>query len=511
MTGDRGTHRRQLLGSRRAQASTIGVVLVLAITLVGSGLIVTYGGQALSDAERATSVSRAEHSLTQLDSRTAMVALGETSAQRVSLGPSGDGQFAANDDDGWLRVVHRNYSGGTDEVIYNATLGSVTYENGDTVVAYQGGGVWRQQGNGTTMQSPPEFHYRAATLTLPVVRVVSESSASGHTDAFITRPTDSRRIYPNDTDPGPDGVGAPYDIDSAGRYDNPVLNGTVEVTVHSEFYQGWAEYFRTRTAGEVSVDHDAKTATVELKTVSTVGDFPLADAMDDDGIDVQGQSPGHSVNDFSVTWKKTSQGTFNNMYFTFHAEKNGHRYEVVVHVPPGTKCKNGALSGSTLEVYTLYRNTVTGEQHEWSNTSVTAGSGPIRLECGPGKKDATIYMDLTSGVNQEYGDVSVQSSATYFDWSGSAAASAAFSHTEDGEPTTFTASDETTTRHLTRHYFALLGDDFTLRAQTGPGSKGKNTIDLDDSGGTLDYDSGSGDSYITYLHITENKVEVDLD
>jgi hypothetical protein len=492
---------------RRGQASTIGVVLILAITILGGGVVVVIGADALNDTEQATSLSKAEHSMTQFDSRAAMVALGETRAQRVELGTSGDGEFGATQGEGWIRVVHKNYTThGDTEEIYNASLGTVTYENGQTTVAYQGGGVWRQRDNGTAMLSPPEFHYRGATLTLPVIRVTTDDSAFGPTDAYVTRTTESRRIYPNES--------ASYGNASAGAYDNPVLNGTVEVTVHSEYYQGWATYFRTRTAGTVSVDHANQTATVELQTVGVVGDFTMADALDDDGLNVRGQSAGHSVNEFTLAFEK-DHGTLNNMYFSFYASENGHTYETVIHVPSGTSCNGGGVgAGDTLELYTLYRNETSGATHVWSNESVSALSGPFRLDCGP-DGGATIVANLTSDVPQTYDSVSKEPSddGTFYDWDvGSAAPEARFDHDGvDGESANFTAGDQHTTRNLTRHYFALLGDDFTLSAQTGTGNRGGPQIDVDNSYGTLDYDAGAGGYYITYLHITENEVEVELD
>lgn len=494
----------RLSGDVRAQASTIGVVLILAITLIGATVVVAIGSQAMEDTERATSVSKAEHAMTQFDSRVAMVGLGETRSQRVRLSHSGGGTYATNADDGWMRVRHINYDGDANtenyEDIFNESLGTMTYENDDVTVAYQGGGVWRQQDNGTTMLSPPEFHYRGATLTLPVLRIANDDAASGPTDAFVTRAGQSERVYPDGT--------KTYN-NSTKVYENPVLNGMVEVTVHSTYYKGWAAFFESRTAGAVSIDHANQTATVELQTVGVVGAFGMADALDENGLDVRGQSDGHSVEDFSVVFEK-SQGTLSNMHFSFYASQDDHTYETVIHVPSGTSCNGGVDDDDTLELYTFYRNESANEQHEWSNETIPAASGPIRMECGSGD-NARVIVDLTANVSQTYGDVKVSKEGTYYDWKDQGPTESANfdQHSDDGEPTTFSSGDQTTTRHLTRHYFALLGNDFTLYAQAGTGSRGGPQIAVDQSSGTLDYKS-SGGNYITYLHITENKVEVKL-
>jgi hypothetical protein len=157
----------------------------------------------------------------------------------------------------------------------------------------------------------------------------------------------------------------------------------------------------------------------------------------------------------------------------------------------------------------FYRNTATGDQHEWSNSTVPADSGPIRLHCNA--DGSTLSIDLTSDVPMTYGDTG--GSGTYYDWSGSPVSTAEFNHTDDGEPSTFVAGDNATSRLLSRHYVALLGDDFSLNARSGtggPGQGGGSQIDYGGSGGLLEYDTG-GDTYITYLHISENEIEVEME
>ena len=484
----------------RSQSTTIGIVLILGITLLGTGLVVGYGTQAIGDTERVTTLSKVEHSLTQFDSQAAIVALGESSVQRVDLGDARDGTFSADGDAGWMRVVHRNATGnGNDTELYNASMGTVRYRNGATSIAYQGGGVWRRTGNGSTMLSQPEFNYRGGTLTLPAIRIVNDASASGETTAFLRGGEDSSQVYPNASESYSDGR----------NYTNPVMKGSVAVTVKSQFYEGWADFFRGRTAGNVSVDHSARTATVELLTLDTVGEFVFADALESaGGLDARGQAAGHSLTDFSVEVENGggngNGNAFNNHYLSFYSETDGHRFEYVVHTPSG--CKNG-VDGETLVVKAFYRNTNTGEQHEWSNSSVPADSGPIRLDCTDG---ATLVVDVTSSQPMTYGDTN--SDGTNYDWSGSPTAEANFSHSDDGEPLPFTDGDQAASRLLARHYVALLGDDFTLNARSGTGknSNGKGAkIDYAASGGTFDYES-DGDSYITYLHISENNVTVEM-
>lgn len=494
----------------RAQSTTVGFALVIALTVIGAGLIVGFGAQALDDTQESAALDRGEHAMTRLDAGIAVVGLGETSSRSVNLGPSGAGQYAAEPDAGRIVVEHVNYTSDKTETIYDASLGEIYYENGGTTIAYQAGGVWRHQDNGTVMLSPPEFHYRDGTLTLPVLRVVSGGGAGGPTSAFVERVRSAHKIYPNRTTLEANGVGAPYN-DTFAQYENPIRNGTVVVTVHSQYYKGWAEYFRERTEGNVTLDHENESVSLELATIGDVGQFEMTDALDEDGVGVNGMVERHGVSAFNVTFEKGEGGTFSNKYFTFHTSSGKHRLEMVVYVPSGTSCNSGVDSTDDLEVYVFYRDTNSGEQHEWLNTDVTADSGDIRLECDD--KDASLIANYSGSTPLTYGNTSVQTSGTFYDWStGESTGSVTFSHAGyDDEPFTVTDGTTNTTNVLTRHYFAVLAPDFNLYAETGTGGGGDPQLDQDASGGTFAYESGSEGTFITYLHITENEVRIEFE
>ncbi|MFC6735062.1 DUF7289 family protein [Halolamina salina] len=459
----------------RGVSSVVGVVLLLGITIIGTGAVVGIGSQAFADAERTATTSQAGHALTQFDSKAAIVALGESSSQRVDLGPSGDGEFVAENDSGWIRVVHHNATGsGNEEQIYNASLGSVSYRNGDTEIAYQGGGVWERRGNGSVMRSPPEFNYRRATLTLPAIRVTTEGQASGRTTGVVTQANDSRRVFPNSSASYPDGT----------AYDNPITAGNVTVTVQSRFYEGWAEFFRSRTSGEVTVDHDSQRATVELVTPDTIGKFEMLEVLGEDGVTARGKAPGHTLSDFNVTLETEGNGnSFNNQEvdFTVTSGSKTLTYNIVT----SKGCKQGV---GPLSVTVTYANSSASQ--EWKNSSVPGSSGPIRLDCNG--DDGTLVLDFTSSQSLEY----------------QGSQNVTFGHDDaPNEPRTFETGDSTTIDQLSNHYVALMGDDFTLSADLkSSGSQ----LDKTASTGVIDYDT-DGRKYIAYLHVTENEIEVELE
>lgn len=235
------------LSDDRGQSGVIGAVLLVAIVVIGTIGIVTFGGQALRDTEDQMQVRNAENAMTQMDAKFAEVALGESEAKTVQLPPDARGQEMTVEEGGWIRMrIYNRTSGALRSEVFNESLGKVVYERGDTTVAYQGGGVWRRQGNGSTMISPPEFHYRGQTLTLPVVSVSGQGrSLSGRTT--ISKNGTTRR-YPN----------------ASAGYQNPLRNGQVNVTIHSEYYQAWGSFFETRTDGNPTYDHENETVVFEL-------------------------------------------------------------------------------------------------------------------------------------------------------------------------------------------------------------------------------------------------------
>lgn len=478
-----GPRRSRLRRDRAGQSAPVAVALLLGITLLGTGTVLVLGSGAFADARASAEHERAEQSMTVLDARAADVALGDSPSERVRLGPSGDGSYAVDEDAGWINVTHRNATGdGGDETLYSGSLGAVTYRDGGTTVAYQGGGVWRRQGGGTVMASPPEFHYRTDTLTLPIISIRGSDGISGDATAEIA---DGRteRVYPN--------ANATYNgIDR--RYVNPLQNGTVAVTVRSDYYEGWAEYFRTRTAGNVTVDHGERTATVELIAPGTFGRF--------ERIRVRGMPDEHAVETFDVSIGgyetkngKVKRTNLNNLDFAYRASNGPKRLEIGLRVAPGSGQKicrenKDADIGVSIE----YRNdSEPSVHHRWTGT-VDAESGPIRVNCA---EKRTLEANLTTD------DVHLSFEGDSLD------AGAQFDHAADDG----SAADETAPLgRLVRHYLAELAEvdsSFTLIADY---EHSKNRVVVGNSRADFDYRYAEG-KHITYLHVTENDVRVDLD
>jgi flagellin-like protein len=513
--------------SNRAQSSVVGAILLIGLVVVGTGLVLALGTTALTESQDRSELARVEHTLTLFDSRAAMVALGESRAQSIQLG-SNRGQYLTEADSGRLWIEHHNYSlDGDTEVVFNRTLGAVVYERRGTEIAYQGGGVWKKpKAGGAKMLSAPEFHYRGTTLTLPIVRVRGEDTGAGAAKARIESGLRARTIFPNTTAPndGVDEVGAPYN-GTEGRYDNPVANGTVTVSVTSEYYQSWAEYFRTRTDGRVEVFDSNQTVDLTLISLGgPIGKFQMPDVGE--SIMVRGVADGHPINDFTVDLKLDK----NKPHFSFYEETDdGKELELHVYVD-GNPCTGGDPT-PPVDLSVHYHNG-SSQKHNagWQAQFDASTTSSLSYDCSAD----TLRVDfLAADLELEYGEIQGPSCGTstgvtrgnkwaFMDHIENSCEGWSVWETEtwdqhessvswegSGRVYEAGAGDTETLHNVTNHYMSAIGKDFELIAKDGPGSS--DAIDEPNSGGNLMYDSDPSAEYITFLHVTENRINVSFD
>ena len=474
---------------------------MVGITVAGTTVIVAVGSSGLTQTRQQAALAQSEQSMTLVDSRAAEVALGGASTQSVPLGDGGGGQYSVDSDAGWLRITHVNYTDpAQNETVYNASLGSLVYENGDTTVAYQGGGVWRTQDNGTVMLSPPEFHYMGSTLTLPIVRVRGDGGGGGSMPkATVSSSSSARHVFPNTTVPDPtvDGEGAPYDEGNA-PYANPVENGTVYVTVNSEHYRGWKQYFETRTDGEVFVSGPNQ-VTVVLVVTGQVGPFRVP--AETDSREVRGMpTSGKPVSNFSLTLEADNTGrNFENLHWSMY--QDGANQDFELHVHSEDKCSGDEYNGE-LDVSVYYRDAGQSRYEGWQNSSIDPQeTSYFSVDCS----DYTLDANFSGNVPLEYKaiDLSGNENKWYF---GSAIKGRDVAPQTTMYGTTYDSGvDSAPMSDVINHYFTTLAPRFSLTVADGPG--GSSRIAESGSYGGLYY-SGGTYRYITYLHVTENEVDV---
>ncbi|WP_435195402.1 DUF7289 family protein [Natronomonas sp. EA1] len=492
-------------GDTRGQSETLGTALIIVLVVLGTSAVVALGAAAINDTESESRLTRAEHSMTLFDSRVSMVALGDSSVQTVSFGDTA-GDFTVDPTVGTMTITHVDHDGtespgdpSNDEVLYTGSLGAVAYDIGDSTIAYQGGGVWKQSPDGSTrMVSPPEFHYRDETLTLPIIDVVSSDSGAGGVRAKITPATNAfTRVYPDASET--------YAANASRTYANPVQNGYIRIDVQSPYYQGWAQYFESRTDGAVEAFDGNQTARVNLLTLGDQG--PVTFTSVGDSIRIRGMDGGHALTDFSITLhpEEEQNSQFSNLQWSMYAEDGNTQFEIGVRNGGG-----GNLNcGDAADVVFYYSDDGGATYHGWKTNAFTAecydsnGDGTddaVRLSID--FMDTTVDMEYTTLKNREL---------VHFKPDGTLASDVQF--TEHGVDTaaTYNAGSTEDIDYLTAHYLALLAPnaDLTVAEGNNAGQCYSSDEDCTASGGFIDY-SGTN-NVVTYLHITENRVEVELD
>jgi hypothetical protein len=347
----------EITDGERGQSETVGFILVLGMVILGSVLVATLGAIALDGTESRLTEERAENALTQFDSKAALVALGQSDSHGASLGQgvTDTNYLTLNPEAGWINVtITDRTTGNTAEIMRIDELGAIIYEGEEVQLAYQGGGVWRRDPQGGQMISPPEFHYRGETLTLPAINVSGDPVLNE--DVTITRDRTIKR-FP----------------DPLSGFDNPIRESVVNVTVGSEFYRAWGEYFEERTEGQVTLDEVNETASLTL--ASPIGNV-TADSV------VAGQAAGGTLR---------FQGN------------------------PGHPCHSG---GGTKEPYTDSYNSTQGsycaqyDESEINSAGDITFGGDIRTESASGG----VQADLVTGKDARlHGNAPVHGNISYVD------------------------------------------------------------------------------------------------
>lgn len=226
----------------RGQSELVGTVLILGLSMAVIGTSVALGGVALGDLVSTAEADNVENGMSHLSSQVSLVALGDADSQRFSLGQMREGTVSVEPGAGNITIS--NVTDDSRDELFETELGAIVYTGPNREVAYQGGGLWTKYDDNSSLASPPEYHYRGTTLTLPIIQVTGEGAVGGQP---------SGRITPVDV-----GTDAIPDVST------PLEKGTIEVKIQSEYYEGWNEYLSQRTEGETEVYHSNQTVVSRL-------------------------------------------------------------------------------------------------------------------------------------------------------------------------------------------------------------------------------------------------------
>jgi len=240
--------------SEDAVSETIGYSLLLGIVVLSVSIIAVVSYPELSDTRDSAFNEIAVQALSVFTSKNSMAAFGVSPSQLTRIELNGGTLTARKDSDNWMTIYVSN-STGYRVTIFNQSMGSVEYTFGDTIISYEGGGLFRKYPSGDqVMVSPPQFHYNGETLTLPLIIVNNLASTGGKGVVNIySKPSNSPiTIYPN--------------LTSSDHLLNPISGKQVQIRLKSDYYKAWGKYIEERTEANTLTNEITKEVVVSLNS-----------------------------------------------------------------------------------------------------------------------------------------------------------------------------------------------------------------------------------------------------
>ncbi|WP_135613036.1 hypothetical protein [Methanococcoides sp. AM1] len=462
-----GTKQRPF-DSCKAVSSVVGLLLMYSLAIVAVGIILVYNVPVLNDMQDNAKAQKVEQAFTVMDSRMSKVALGESPRQTTSVSLMGGGisvNGAGEAERGTMTIQIINTTTNMKEE-FNCSLGTVEYVKDDRKIAYEGGGVWSDYGpkGGTVMVSPPEFHYNGVTLTLPIMTVNGNSTASGTGNTAINVISDNHPyvLYPNTSL-------------SVNRTNPTEHLDKVIVYIKSDYYKAWANYANSMTYTSTTLDDENKTAIVSFTTQPPMGTQPLTSKLK------VGQvcQIEHPVNEFNFYFEAVAPGGLNPDNYAVTAISGTRTLSYDLQKKLGNK---------QLYLEVTYEDTAAGSNY------IEKWKGQINYPVNGSNADQNSTVDFTNdSFMMEYIPPTKDGSDPDFSWPDD--------EIDDGN-VSFSIDD------LTQHYFKLMTEDSPIVFNIGTNT-GKDPVDYSTSEVTIDY-CGLG-NYITYLHITQNELDVTVE
>ncbi|MDZ7702034.1 MAG: hypothetical protein U5J98_08175 [Halobacteriales archaeon] len=236
---------------------------------------------------------------------------------------------------------------------------------------------------------------------------------------------------------------------------------------------------------------------VILFTPRTIGRFDMPLEDEEEGISIQQLGEGHPLDTFDITLVPDSRAeVVQNVDWRFQVD-GVQEFEIRIE---GRVCHPAQPTDLTVSVY--YYNGSGGYEGWETSISDPGTNTDIDIDCGNPKE---VWIDLLGTTSLDYGEVDD-------DRGRDLDPEATFDHHEDEvteEPIDYEVDDEEELGFLVNHYLQLLGP--TLELTVTDDGRGNGVIDEGESFGYLEYEQGGGPRFITFLHITENRVTVELD
>lgn len=249
------------MDEKKAQSETISLLLLIGISVVSIGVISSYSAPAVSDSTEFLSNQETENSFLSLSSKMKSIS-SESSTGSIEI-DTGDETAVIEPEAARINITQEYRTGPWDNrSLYEGKVGRIEHSGGDETVAYEGGGVFKKEpgSNNSVMLSGPEVHVEGRTLRFSVYNITAEAGSVGGSSVSFNPNIHTNTVFPNGS----------YSAPNEEAKTNPILNGTVYVTVESRYFDAWRGFFDSEAGIEVvDVDPSAGPGRVKARLLST--------------------------------------------------------------------------------------------------------------------------------------------------------------------------------------------------------------------------------------------------
>lgn len=230
---------KKFLSSEDAVSEVVDFVTILGLLVLSIGLIGVAGYPIVKNAQEANHIENTKQSFIVLANNVNKVVMGQAPSQNVELKMYGGSLSVTGSSSINITAINSTNENIT---LVDRQMRSIESVVGETIVAYEGTGVWVRYPNGNMiLVSKPLISNQSKMLIIPVVTIGGISSVGGSGMSRITA------------------KGVPNVI----VYKN-VSN--ISVTINSTYSNGWKNYFGNDKAWS-SCSSDECTAILEMKNI----------------------------------------------------------------------------------------------------------------------------------------------------------------------------------------------------------------------------------------------------
>lgn len=206
----------KFLSSEDAVSEVIDFVTILGILVLSIGVIGVAGYPIVKSVQEANHIENTRQSFIVLANNVNKVVMGQAPSQNVELKMYGGSLSIAGNSS--INITARN-STNEEVILFDRQMRSIESVVGETIIAYEGTGVWAQYPNGNSvLVSKPLISNQSNIIIIPVVSIGGTSSVAGSGMSRVTaRGVPGVTLYKN--------------------------MSNINVTINSTYSKGWEDYF----------------------------------------------------------------------------------------------------------------------------------------------------------------------------------------------------------------------------------------------------------------------------